>query len=128
MCQQDHAWSRACVLGMRSALAGVLSLASSHFIRRMNAPVRTRLRARDSMAPELRQLIQTEDSMVRQRHFARERHLPPTDQPHIGARVVGGATWAHRDEYTAVTGEIGDAMDAPGLERCRQGQRWQDAG
>jgi hypothetical protein len=71
------------VLGTRSALAGVLSLATSHFIRRMNAPVRTRLRARDSMAPELRQLIQTEDPMVRQRHLPRHRYLPTPDQAHI---------------------------------------------
>jgi hypothetical protein len=79
------------VLGTRSALAGVLSLATSHFIRRMNAPVRTRLRARDSMAPELRQLIQTEDPMVRQQHVARHGDVATADQPNVREGVMRGA-------------------------------------
>src|SRR6266511_1288353 len=73
------------------------------------------------MAAELGPCIQEAHAMVGQRHVARHRHVAPADQPRIGARVVWGATWARRDEYTAVTDEIGDAMDAPGLERCRQG-------
>jgi hypothetical protein len=47
--------------------------------------------------------------MVRRRDFARHRHLPPTDQPHIGDCVVGGATRTHRDQRGVVAGEAGNA-------------------
>jgi hypothetical protein len=42
------------------------------------------------MAAELRQFIQNEDAVVRQRHFAGHRDLPAPDQPHIGDGVAGG--------------------------------------
>jgi hypothetical protein len=41
------------------------------------------------VASELRQLIQQEHAMVRQRDFAGYRHLPATDQPHIRDGVMG---------------------------------------
>jgi hypothetical protein len=68
----------------------------------MNAPVRTRFRAGDSMAPELRQLIQTEDPMVGQRHLARHRDVAAADPLRIREGVVGRATRAGRDERRPV--------------------------
>jgi hypothetical protein len=56
-------------------------------------------------------LITLEDPVVRQRHFARQRHLAAPDQAHIGDGVVRGATWARGDNRRAVPGEAGDAMD-----------------
>jgi hypothetical protein len=38
------------------------------------------------VAAELRQLIQQEHPVVRQRHFAWPRHLPATDQPSLQNR------------------------------------------
>jgi hypothetical protein len=38
------------------------------------------------VAAELRQLIQKENPVVRQRHFAGHRHLPATDQPSLQNR------------------------------------------
>jgi hypothetical protein len=38
------------------------------------------------VAAELRQLIQKENPVVRQRHFAWPRHLPATDQPSLRNR------------------------------------------
>jgi hypothetical protein len=38
------------------------------------------------VAAELRQLIQKENPVVRQRHFAWPRHLPATDQPSLQNR------------------------------------------
>jgi hypothetical protein len=44
----------------------------------------------EDMAAELGPCIQEEHAVVGQRHLARHRHVAPTDQPHIRARVVGG--------------------------------------
>jgi hypothetical protein len=44
------------------------------------------------MAPELRQFIQEEHAVVRQRHLARHRDLAAIDQAYIGDRVMRGAT------------------------------------
>ena len=41
------------------------------------------------VAPALREFIQNEHPVVRQRHLAGQRHLAATDQPHIGDGVVG---------------------------------------
>jgi hypothetical protein len=72
------------------------------------------------VAAALRQFIQQEHPMMRQRRSSRHRHLTPTDQPHIGARVMGGATRARSDERGAVTGEAGDAGDAGGVDGFSQ--------
>jgi hypothetical protein len=46
------------------------------------------------MAAELRQLIQKQHAMMGQGYLARQRHLPPTDQPDIrnggAGRDTGG--------------------------------------
>jgi hypothetical protein len=68
------------------------------------------------VATELRQFIQKEHLMVRQRHLAGQRHLSPTDPAHIGDRVVRGANRAGGDQRRAVAGEAGDAMDAGGVD------------
>jgi hypothetical protein len=80
------------------------------------------------VASELRQLIQQEHAMVRQRDFAGYRHLPATDQPHIRDGVVGGATRPRRDDGGAIAGETGDAVDAGGVEGFGEGQMRQDGG
>jgi hypothetical protein len=67
------------------------------------------------IAAGLRQFIQQEASMVRQRHVARHRDLPPTDQPRIRDRM-GGAKWARHAEGSAITSEAGNTVDANGLE------------
>jgi hypothetical protein len=41
------------------------------------------------VAAELRQFIQKEHAVVRQRHFARHRHMAPADQPDIRDGVMG---------------------------------------
>jgi hypothetical protein len=52
------------------------------------------------VASELRQFIQPEHAVVRPRPLARQWHLAATDQPHIGNRVMGGATRARGDLQT----------------------------
>jgi hypothetical protein len=71
------------------------------------------------VAVELRQFIQQEHPVVRPRYVAGPRHLPPTDQPHIGDRVVGGAKRPRREARGAVTGAAGDAVDAGGVKGFR---------
>jgi hypothetical protein len=73
------------------------------------------------MAAELRQLIQQEDPMVRQRHVAGHRYLSATNQPHIRDRMVRGATRPRRDERGAIAGETGNAVDAGGVEGFGEG-------
>jgi hypothetical protein len=68
------------------------------------------------VAAELRQFIQQEHAVVRQRPLAGQRHLAPADQPHIRDGVMRGAKGARRDERRAITGEAGDAVDAGGIE------------
>src|SRR5262247_3785647 len=57
------------------------------------------------MPAKLRQLIQEEHAIVRQRHLARPRHLAPADQPAIGDGVMRGATRADRHQCGAVACE-----------------------
>jgi hypothetical protein len=71
----------------------------------------------EDMALELRQLIQEQDAMVRQRDLPRHGPLAATDQAHIGDGVVGSPERAHGDDGGAPPGEAGDAMDAGGLQR-----------
>jgi hypothetical protein len=54
------------------------------------------------VASELREFIQEENAMVRQRHFPRHRQLAPTDQAYIGDRMVRGAKRARRHQRRAV--------------------------
>jgi hypothetical protein len=53
------------------------------------------------VAAELRQLIEKEHPMVRQRHLAGHRHLAAADQADIRDRVRRGATRAGRDPCRA---------------------------
>jgi hypothetical protein len=71
----------------------------------------------EDMALELRQLIQEQDAMVRQRHLPRQGQVAAADQAHIGDGVVGSPERAHGDDGGAPPGEAGDAMDAGGLQR-----------
>jgi hypothetical protein len=68
------------------------------------------------VASELREFIENEHPMVRQRHFARQRHLAATDQPDIRDGVVGGAKGEYCDERGAVAVVAGHATDARGVE------------
>jgi hypothetical protein len=87
-----------------------------------------RLEDLEDVAAELRQFVQKEDPVVRQRHFPRQRHLAAPDQAHLGDGVMGGATRACGDDGGAGAGEAGDAMDAGGLQRFGQAHRRQDGG
>jgi hypothetical protein len=80
------------------------------------------------MAAELRQLVQKENAVVRQRHSAGHRPLPTADQPRIRDSVMGGPKGVGRDDRSAGAGEAGDTMDAGGLEGFGQGHWWQDGG
>jgi hypothetical protein len=75
------------------------------------------------VAAELRQFIQKEHPVVRQRPLAGHRHLAPANQPHARDRVVWGATGARRDARRAGTGEPGHAMDARGVDAFGEAQR-----
>jgi len=66
----------------------------------------------EDVAAELWPFIEKEHAMVCQRHVARHRHLAPTDQAHIGDRVMGGATRVCGDDR----GAAGDAVDASGVK------------
>jgi hypothetical protein len=70
----------------------------------------------EDMAPALRQFIQEENAMVRQRHLARPGEVAAADQPHLRDRLMGGATRAGRDQRRAGAREASDAVDARGLE------------
>jgi hypothetical protein len=80
------------------------------------------------MAAKLWLFIQQEHAMVGPRHVTRHRHLADADQPCIRDGVVGRATRAGRDPRRAVTSEAGDAVDARGFERFRQGHGRQEGG
>jgi hypothetical protein len=80
------------------------------------------------VASELWQFIQEEHTVVGQRHFARHRHVAPTDQPDMGDGVLGGATRPGRDQRRAVTGAAGDAVEEHGVEGFREGHRRPESG
>jgi hypothetical protein len=80
----------------------------------------------EDVAAELRPFIQKEDAVVGERHFARHRHLSPTDQPRIRDGVVGGAKWARRDQRRMLPGETGNTVHAGGLEGFGERHRRQD--
>jgi hypothetical protein len=66
------------------------------------------------MARELRELIEEEDAMMRQRHFARHGDLATTEQSGIGNGVMRGAKGPAGDEGGAYASEPGDVIDARG--------------
>ena len=66
--------------------------------------------------------------MVRQRHVPRYRRVAATDEPRIRDGVVGRAKRGGRDQRRAVADEAGDAVDARGLDRIRQGQGRENGG
>jgi hypothetical protein len=74
------------------------------------------------MAAALGPFIQEEYAMVGQRDLARQRHVPPTDQPCIRDGLVGGAKRARRDPRRAVAGEAGDAVDTNSVEDLGDGR------
>ena len=70
----------------------------------------------EHMTATLRPFLQEEHTLVRQRHLARHRHLPPTDQPDIRDGIMGDATPASRDDGAACTGASGDVVHAKGAD------------
>jgi hypothetical protein len=78
------------------------------------------------MACALGPFIQKAYAVVRQRHLAWQRHLPPTDQAHIGDGVMGGAKRARRNEGGTVAGEAGNTMHAGCVDGLRRGHIGQD--
>src|SRR5215510_56304 len=82
----------------------------------------------EPMAATLRQFVQADDAVVRQRHLARHRHLAPADPPDVRDGVMRGAEQAGGDQCRAVAREAGDAMDARRLDGFGQGHRRQDGG
>jgi len=63
------------------------------------------------MAFELRELIEEEDAMMRQRHLPRHGHLAPTDHADVGDGVVRGAKRLGGDNDSAADGAADDAVD-----------------
>jgi hypothetical protein len=51
-----------------------------------------------------REFIEAEHTVVGPRHLTPRGHLAPTDQPHIGNSLVGGATRPGGDERAAPPG------------------------
>jgi hypothetical protein len=85
------------------------------------------VRVVDKVHP-LAQLIASQVGAMRPRPLARHGDVPATDQPHIGDRVVRGATWPGSHHRRAGTGAAGDAVEACGLQGVGQGHRRQDRG
>jgi len=69
---------------------------------------------------ELRPCIQEDHALVRPRHLARHRHVPPADQPRIRDGVMRGATRAGGDPRRAIPREASDAREVGGVDRCGQ--------
>ena len=63
------------------------------------------------VASELRQLVQKQDTVVCQRHFARHGHLATPDQPDIGDGVMRGAKRAGRAQQGVGAGVAGDEVE-----------------
>jgi hypothetical protein len=64
----------------------------------------------EDMAAELRQFIQKEHAVVRQRHIARHGDVPAPNQSHLGDGVRRGTTRAGRDNRRAGAGQAGNAV------------------
>jgi hypothetical protein len=80
------------------------------------------------VAVELRQFIQQEHAMVRQRHLARHRDLTAADRAHSRDGVMGGTKRAGGDEGGAGLTSARDAVNARGLNGFGQGHRRQEGG
>jgi hypothetical protein len=75
------------------------------------------------MTEELRELIEEEEAMMRQRHLAGHGHLAPTDHADVGDGVVRGATRPGGDTGGVPAGHARDTVDAGGLDGLGQGHR-----
>jgi hypothetical protein len=80
------------------------------------------------MACELRERIEAEEAMRRQRHLPGHGHLAPTDQADVGDGVVRGATRPAGDTGGLAARQARDAVDAGGLDGPGQGHVRQDGG
>src|SRR5262245_52000177 len=80
------------------------------------------------VATELRQLIEKEHPVIRERHVARQRDLALADEAGVRDVLVGGAGRAGGDQGRAAAGAAGDAVDARGADGLGQGHRRQDGG
>jgi hypothetical protein len=72
------------------------------------------------VAAELRQFLQEENAMMRQRHLTGHGDVRAADQSHIRDGVVESATRASRDQRHAVAGAAGDAVDVHDVDGFRQ--------
>ena len=74
------------------------------------------------VAAELRELIETKYTVVRQRGFSRHVDVSTGVQADIGDRVKGWAQGVRGDDGGAPTNQTGDAVDAGGFVGIRSGQ------
>ena len=81
---------------------------------------------RDRIGGYLHLNIGEEATVVGQRELTHHGHLTPTDQPHIGNGLVGGATRPGGDDGGAPPGAAGAARDAGGCNGCGQGHLGED--
>jgi hypothetical protein len=81
----------------------------------------------ERLAPDLQDIAaarrpctQAAHPVVGERHRARPRHVAPTDPPHIGDGVRGGATRPGRDHRRAAAGAAGNVVEARNLDGLGQ--------
>jgi hypothetical protein len=67
------------------------------------------------MAAGLRQFIETQNTIVRERHVAQHWHLVAADEVHIRDRVMPRPKGPHPHQRGAAAGEPGAAVEAGGL-------------
>jgi hypothetical protein len=72
--------------------------------------------------------LQAAHTVTGQRHPAQHRHLAPADQPHIGDRMIRGATGPGHDQRRPIAREACDVVDTRGLNGLHQGHGLQDGG
>ena len=77
----------------------------------------------EHVARKLRQLVQKEHAVVRQRNFAGARNDAAADQPGVGDGVVRRAERALRHQPGRGIEHAGDGMNLGGLERLFKGER-----
>ena len=94
-----------------------------------NAPLFERLPEHlDRAARELRQLVEEEHAVVRQRDLAGPRHAAAADQRRFGAGVVRGAERSLAQQPGPGGQQTGDRMHGGDVERLLEGQRRQHPG
>ncbi len=94
----------------------------------VNAVVLERLAERlECRPPELRQLVEEQHAVVRERHLTRARRIPAAHQSRIGHGVVRCAERAALDQTGTRTKTAGDRVDLRRFERFRRRHGRQNA-